>query len=660
MIKNKQKIDKNILVNNLYKENRKTIIRTINMINTSLENSSQTFFLALYYMDLIFINPNFEETFKSYFENNENDLKIEINKKDLYMICLACLIIATKYNENDPHVPNIISFINLLSYYSRDMYKYQLDDIRKAEVFVLKAIEYKLNYFSIYHYFSFFFTHGFLFNKIFEKEKIREQRMNKDEILEKIYIKSREIMNIFIQDDDNINFILGTDNYFTSIQILIWSTETILNIPFIDLFEEEKNIFELLYKIDYDKNKENNDIIKNKIQKIYDNIQIREKNKVQEFDINNNKIDNNILMNSYDKSKNLYEEICSKSHNLNIISNNLFISSDNYYLNKYRINNNNFLNRNRNYQNDNKERVVKKNNHTFIITKNKYNNNNIVVSKSTKNYKYKQLFQFGCGMKNNKFNYSSSKKKILEIKKEQNEENEKRLINIEDNFKQTFNKNNSLAIINNNKDSFNHFRKNNNSIYLNYRYGDYNKNSKINKDLNKSNEIDNEQALKNDNNDNITFNENNNNNINNNIVSKTKMILDNINYPSSTSNKKSQNNINNKHFNYYYNKLYDNSNNYIMNDRYSVKENIQNNFLHNSTNFNKIKNNKNNSYINEKGNINLLYSYNKNEINQPNNNNSYSTFYHYGKSNQYENIDKFCRNSNYYPRYFKNYNNYYY
>ena len=198
MINNKQKIDKNILVNNLYKENRKAIIRTINMINTSLENSSQTFFLALYYMDLTFINPNFEEILKTYFKKNDNDLKIQINKKDLYMICLACLIIATKYNENDPHVPNIISFTNLLSYYTSDMYKYQIDDIRKAEVFVLKIIEYKLNYFSIYHYFSFFFTHGFLFNKIFEKEKIREQRMNKNEILEKIYIKSREIMNIFI------------------------------------------------------------------------------------------------------------------------------------------------------------------------------------------------------------------------------------------------------------------------------------------------------------------------------------------------------------------------------------------------------------------------------------------------------------------------------
>ena len=105
-------------------------------------------------MDLIFRKKNFEEMFQLFYENKENDLKIEINKKDIYMICLACLIIATKYNENDPHVPNIISFITLLSYYSYNKYKYELNDLSKAEVIVLRLLEYKLNYFSIYHYFS--------------------------------------------------------------------------------------------------------------------------------------------------------------------------------------------------------------------------------------------------------------------------------------------------------------------------------------------------------------------------------------------------------------------------------------------------------------------------------------------------------------------------
>ena len=36
------------------------------------------------------------------------------------------------------------------------------------------------------------------------------------------------------EDFNNINYILGDKIYFTSIQILIWSTEHKLNIPFLE------------------------------------------------------------------------------------------------------------------------------------------------------------------------------------------------------------------------------------------------------------------------------------------------------------------------------------------------------------------------------------------------------------------------------------------
>ena len=279
MMNNNQKLEeKNYSVNNLYNKNRKYIIGIIKSINTALYNSSQTFFLCLYYMDLIFNNSNFDKLFKLFYEDKEDDLKIEINKSDIIMISLSCLIVATKYNENDPNVPNIISFINLCSYYSFNKFNYKVNDITKAEVIVLKFLEYKLNYFTLYHYFSFFFTHGFLFENIFEKEIIKEQKYKKDELLEKIYILSREIMNKFVEDNNNINYILGNKIYFTSIQILIWSTEHILNISFIELFKEEKNIFTLLYKIDLEGNKDNNEEIKNIIKKINDDIHKKGKN----------------------------------------------------------------------------------------------------------------------------------------------------------------------------------------------------------------------------------------------------------------------------------------------------------------------------------------------------------------------------------------------
>ena len=98
MINNNQKYENNNNTKNtLYEDNRNSIILLIKKVNRALDNASQTFFLALYYMDLIFTNENFEKIFKYYYENNENDLKIEINKNDLVMISLCCLIIATKF-----------------------------------------------------------------------------------------------------------------------------------------------------------------------------------------------------------------------------------------------------------------------------------------------------------------------------------------------------------------------------------------------------------------------------------------------------------------------------------------------------------------------------------------------------------------------------------
>ena len=125
MINNGHKINEIDISNNtLYFSNRKNIIEIIQTINTALNNSSQTFFLALYYMDLILTSKNYVIIFKLFYEDKEDDLKLEIGPNDLVMFSLACLIIATKYNENDPHVPNIISFINLCSYYTYNTYNY--------------------------------------------------------------------------------------------------------------------------------------------------------------------------------------------------------------------------------------------------------------------------------------------------------------------------------------------------------------------------------------------------------------------------------------------------------------------------------------------------------------------------------------------------------
>ena len=665
MIDNNQKYDKNNNVNNtLYKENRNSIIQLIKKINKALDNSSQTFFLALYYLDLILTNENFEKIFKYYYENNESDLKIEINKNDLIMISLSCLIVASKFNENDPNVPNIISFINLCAYYSYNKYIYKVEELIKAEVIVIKLLEYKLNYYTLYHFFSFFFTHGFLLEKIFEKEAIKMMKLSKNEILEKIYILSREIMDEFIEDYENIKFILGNDVLFTSIEILISATQHILNNSLLELFDEKKNIFELLYQINCEQNKENNEIIKNKLNLIYDIKKTqKEKETVKEI-----KVINKIKQSN--KENKIMNESNSKinDEDINSQNNNLLISCDTF-LEKYKYSNTsqNKISNNE-IANSNKKSNEKFSNIQFYITKYKFFGKNTKgakgVSRSINNFKYKKLFQFNNNIhfkENNRYNYSSSKK--------ENKEN----IVFNDNIRTSLDKylkTNESNNTNNLNDKFN-------NIYLNYRYDNINVN---NNDFNGTNDIkpsNKISCIKN--NIHQNYNEYKINENNRDMVYKTKLILDKFSYPSvniikNMKNSEYFNNNNNQQSNFYHSKLFDNIINNKMNDRYSTKENIQDNFSE-SININRF-NSRSIDFIKDK---NFLNDYNlskykinyhknkdiklcKNEDNKMNNYFS-GTFYQYGKLNQYENIDKFCTsftNIKYIPYYSKNRNKYYY
>lgn len=685
MINNAHKISQIDMSNNpLYFSNRKNIIEIIQTINTALNNSSQTFFLALYYMDLILTNKNYERIFKLFYEDKEDDLKSEISINDLVMFSLACLIIATKYNENDPHVPNIISFINLCSYYTYNKYNFQVEQLYRAEVIILKFIEYKLNYFTIYHYFTFIFGHGFLPESIFDNELMKETKYskdNKDELLEKIYILSREIIDKFIEDNENIIYIIDYKNYFTPIQILIWSAEHILNLSLVNLFKNEKNIFELIYGINYLENKENNEILKNKIQIIYDNIQ-----RIKE-EINNHEIENQ--MNS-ETEKNIQNEIENKENHIpNAMdltlknqkqkpkqkqNNNMLISSDNFYLEKY--NNKDNYNFNKMSQNENQN----PNNHIKnYIPKYKYipKYNNNIKSKSTNIYRYNQLFQ----LRNNnnhinkyKYNYSSNKKQIVD-NKESNEREEKgiskqkNLESIVENLDNKFLKSTNLTIYKNLSNS-NNIKNLQNSNNLMYFSGYNNPQSNNNINLHESNDYEHKSIKKSINFSRSHSNQkymNHNNKLKNenskDIMYKTKAILNNFNFshtkkPYNFKNNKNnyENHGENKFINF--NKLDDNNNNftlknkksYMINDRYAMKENIQDNninAIYNKSNlmknksidFPKYRNNNLNLFNTNK--IDNIYRKEENKINN-NFSSSYGTYYQYDKLNKYENIDNFC------------------
>ena len=666
-------------------------------------------------MDLILTNKNYEIIFKLFYEDKEDDLKTEISINDLVMFSLACLIIATKYNENDPHVPNIISFINLCSYYTYNKYNFQVEHLYRAEVIALRFIEYKLNYFTIYHYFTFIFGHGFLPESIFENELMKEKKYskdNKDELLENIYILSREIIDKFVEDNENIIYIIGNKNYFTPIQILIWSAEYILNISFVNLFKNEKNIFELIYGINYDENKENNEIIKNKVQKIYNNIQ-KTKEDIKNHEIQKQMNYENENEKSTQKEIEKKENYMSNGIDLTLKNqkqkpkkkqiNNMLISSDNFYLENY----NNRVNSNYNkiFQNENLN--LKLNNYVKnYIPKYKYipKNNNNMKSKSTDNYKYKPLFQ----LRNNnnqfnkyKYNYSSNKKQNMDKKEiDENEEKDimkqKNLESIVENLENKFFKNTNLPIYKN-LASYNikNLQNSNNLIYFN-RYNNPHFNNNIN--LHESLDFERKNTTKNFNfskshlnkkfmNNNIKLkNDNNFNENNKDIMYKTKIILNNFNCshktnPYNVNNNKNnyENYVQNKPSFFYFNKLNDNNNNnynftlknkksYIINDRYGMKENIpenNNNTIYNkpylvknkSIDFPKYRNDNLNLY-NVNNNFDNIYRKEENKMNN-NFSSSCETYYQYDKLNKYENIDNFCgdfRREYYNPCIFQSWN----
>ena len=126
---------------------RKNIFHILHKIMTKMGFKSQVFFLSTHYLDIIF--------------SSKKNIKIKIN---IYALALACLCVSSKFLELDPLVPELYYFIR--TYYNICGYKIKnpisLQDLKYAEVLVLKILDYKLNYYTIYDFNSFFFVFGIL------------------------------------------------------------------------------------------------------------------------------------------------------------------------------------------------------------------------------------------------------------------------------------------------------------------------------------------------------------------------------------------------------------------------------------------------------------------------------------------------------------------
>lgn len=195
-------------VNSKYLSKRKDIIKVIKQTSTKLHFHSQTFYYALYCMDLIFC---------------KDDASSMQKLSDMMLVSLACLSISAKTNENDPNVPEMKKFISVLSNVSRFRYRYSIDELVQSEIWCLGMLQYKSTYYSIYNFVVFFFAHGvFLNNFTLGKGETTEHVIPK--VLEKIYVISRETLDTLLEEDV---IILGEDCAVAAVVILRKAIESI-------------------------------------------------------------------------------------------------------------------------------------------------------------------------------------------------------------------------------------------------------------------------------------------------------------------------------------------------------------------------------------------------------------------------------------------------
>jgi len=207
--KKNRKMNSSILIKD-YFQIRNSLINMLKKVSDRLGFKSQTYFLSIYYMDIIIT------------ENNE--IIIFHNYTSL---ALACLVIASKYCENDPNVPELPYFIRIYNSIVENKHSIAISDLIYNEVKICKILKYKLHFYTIYDYNSFLFGHGIL-----KLDQLKEIKRDKDlpfsiyakKILEKIYKKSRSYLDIIMTKKVCLKY----SSLLISIYIMQRSVESII------------------------------------------------------------------------------------------------------------------------------------------------------------------------------------------------------------------------------------------------------------------------------------------------------------------------------------------------------------------------------------------------------------------------------------------------
>ena len=376
-----------------YIHHRKNIFNVLHKIMMKMGFKSQVFFLSANYLDIIFSSKNIS--------------KIKLN---IYTLALSCFCLAAKFCEMDPIVPQLQYFIKI--YYNIMGYKIKnpitLHDLKYAEVYILKILNYKLNYYTIYDFNSFLFLHGIL------RSQLNNDNYNTKQIMEKIYKKSRYYLDVTLV---NTKLCFKYDALFLSIFILEKSVLEILNKDNnIKYFEQKgqdkfclKEIIKKYFNINYEKNKQYQNLTTDEeTQKIFsknkndkDNIY----NKKNEEKKENKEYKNDIFTK---KEYKLYTNKYNLNFDLNKLKNTL--KKVHMNTNTTKENENNKISYNVYSTSTLKNEDLNKNKSTFTSRNGLYNNlYNFVGQSLEKNYEQNPKIRYS------KYSYNGNKYNIVDM-----------------------------------------------------------------------------------------------------------------------------------------------------------------------------------------------------------------------------------------------------
>ncbi len=214
-----------------YLKNRKYLVKLLKYLAYKLKFQNQTLYLSIYLMDIVFNHPEFEISHK------------------LESYAISCIMIAAKFDENDPNIPDLRHFqttsSNFLSQNHSERCFFPINELRSTEVKCMKILDHKLNYFTVYHFLFYFLCHGVVLQSE-SKHKSSKEMLT---LLEDIKSLSYEILEKVIESEEEVIFNFNSQ---FAIAIIFLAREKLLAVN----QEEFLYVLKIVYRVQYENFKE--------------------------------------------------------------------------------------------------------------------------------------------------------------------------------------------------------------------------------------------------------------------------------------------------------------------------------------------------------------------------------------------------------------------